>query len=59
MAKRMKKGAAGNLLLALLAVLLLAGFAFAVPSGALKEEAQERYLDEAPEEEGEYDFLFD
>ena len=48
-----------NLLLGLLAAVMLAGFAIAVPSGSVTVEAQMRYLDEAPaDEDDEYAFLF-
>ena len=46
----------GNILLTLLTLLLLAGFALAVPSGLITEAAQERYLEETPSDD-EYDFL--
>ncbi|MBQ9307544.1 MAG: hypothetical protein IJ229_06430 [Clostridia bacterium] len=44
-----------NLVLLLVFLLLLAGFARAVPSGAITEEAQASYLDEGLDDE--YDFL--
>jgi hypothetical protein len=44
-----------NLLLLFLLVICLIGFARAVPSGTITEEAQEQYLDEGIDEE--YDFL--
>ncbi|MBQ6564934.1 MAG: hypothetical protein K6A68_04915 [Clostridiales bacterium] len=44
-----------NLFLLLLLVLMLFGFARAVPSGVITEEAQSQYLDEGIDEE--YDFL--
>ncbi|MBQ1861771.1 MAG: hypothetical protein II141_11460 [Clostridia bacterium] len=46
---------AKNLLLLFLLVICLIGFARAVPSGTITEEAQEQYLDEGIDEE--YDFL--
>ena len=44
-----------NMFLLLLLAVLLVGFARAVPSGTITEEAQEQYLDEGIDEE--YDFL--
>lgn len=49
-----------NLLLALIAGVMLLGFAVAVPSGSITVEAQMGYLDEAPsDEDDEYAFLFE
>lgn len=46
---------AKNLILLFLLVVLLFGFARAVPSGTITEEAQSQYLDEGIDDE--YDFL--
>ena len=43
------------ILLSLLLILLLFGFARAIPSGTLTEEAQQTYLEEGVDDE--YDFL--
>ena len=49
-----------NLLLALLALVMLAGFALAVPSPELTEETRQTYLDEGPADaDDEYAFLFE
>lgn len=49
-----------NVLLSLLALALLAGFAVAVPSPDLTAAAQQSYLDEGPAAENdEYAFLFE
>ena len=37
-----------NILLSVLAVLMLIGFALAIPSGTLTQEARQRYLDDMP-----------
>ena len=47
-----------NVILTVLAAVLLAGFAFAVPSAAIREEAAERYMQNVDAED-EYAFLFD
>ena len=44
-----------NLLLTLLAIVLLAGFAFAVPSGDISDSAAVEYEETAPDDE--FDFL--
>ena len=46
-----------NALLTLLALLMLAGFAAAVPSGAITPSAQRQYLEQGVDDE--YAFLFD
>lgn len=49
-----------NLLLSLLAIVMLCGFALAIPSPDLTPEAQENYLNEGPTtEDDEYAFLFE
>ena len=49
-----------NALLTLLTLLLLLGFAAAIPLGSLTEDARLAYLNEAPADpEDEYAFLFD
>lgn len=49
-----------NLLLSLLALAMLCGFALAVPSPDLTPEAQQAYLEEGPTtEDDEYAFLFE
>ena len=49
-----------NLLLTLLALCLLSGFALAVPSPDLTPEAQQAYMNAGPaDEDDEYAFLFD
>ncbi len=49
-----------NLLLTLLAVVLLVGFAVAISSPDLKQEAQESYMNAGPaDEDDEYAFLFE
>lgn len=49
-----------NLLLTLLAVVLLVGFAVAIPSPDLKQEAQESYMNAGPADgDDEYAFLFE
>lgn len=48
-----------NVLLTVLALLLLCGFALAVPQGSLTVDAQRAYLDQAPADGGDdYAFLF-
>ena len=46
-----------NALMTLLALLLLAGFASAVPSGTITPSAQKQYLEQGVDDE--YAFLFD
>lgn len=46
-----------NALMTLLALLLLAAFAAAVPSGAITPSAQRQYLEQGVDDE--YAFLFD
>lgn len=49
-----------NLLLTLLALIMLAGFAVAVPSPDLNPDAQEAYMNAGPaDEDDEYAFLFE
>ncbi len=49
-----------NLLLTLLALVMLAGFAVAIPSPDLKPDAQEAYMNAGPaDEDDEYAFLFE
>ena len=48
-----------NLLLTLLAVLLLVGFAWAVPSPAITPEAEEAHMNMGVEEDDPYAFLFE
>ena len=47
-----------NILLTLLTLVLLCGFALAIPQGSIREEAAEAYINEIPEDD-EYAFLFD
>ena len=49
-----------NILLTLLALLMLCGFAVAVPLGSITDEAQDAYMDLAPADaDDEFAFLFD
>lgn len=46
-----------GLLLTLLTALLLLGFAWAVPSPCVTDEAEERYMEESVPEDDPYSFL--
>ncbi len=46
-----------NIALTILAAILLAGFAFALPSGAITPEARENHMNESVDDE--YAFLFE
>ncbi len=46
-----------NILLTILALIMLFGFALAVPSGDVSEELSERYETETDDDGGEFDFL--
>lgn len=48
-----------DLLLTLLAAVLLLGYAAAMPSPAITDEAREAYMNESYSEDDEYAFLFD
>ena len=48
-----------NILLTVLAVLLLIGYAFAIPHPALTDEALDSYMNDDASADDEYDFLFD
>lgn len=48
-----------NILLTVLAILLLIGYAFAIPHPALTDEALDLYMNDDASADDEYDFLFD
>ena len=49
-----------NLLFSLLALVMLCGFALAIPSPDLTQDAQNAYMDEGPADvDDEYAFLFE
>lgn len=48
-----------NILLTVLAILLLIGYAFAIPHPALTDEALDSYMNDDASADNEYDFLFD
>lgn len=48
-----------NILLSVLSLMMLIGFAAAIPSPVIKEEAEDAYWAESASEDDEYAFLFD